>query len=34
MSGIRGDYFNVMGFPIHRFSKEVAGLIKEGLITD
>uniref|UniRef100_A0A7S1SGM0 Maf-like protein n=1 Tax=Tetraselmis chuii TaxID=63592 RepID=A0A7S1SGM0_9CHLO len=30
--GLKGDYFNVMGFPIHRFSVEMAALVREGLI--
>ncbi len=30
--GIQGCYFNVMGFPLHKFSKEVVGLIEEGLL--
>ncbi|KAG2430909.1 hypothetical protein HXX76_009881 [Chlamydomonas incerta] len=30
VSGLRGCYFNVVGFPLHRFCSEVAALIKEG----
>mmetsp|Transcript_27835 Transcript_27835/g.69982 ORF Transcript_27835/g.69982 Transcript_27835/m.69982 type:complete len:285 (+) Transcript_27835:58-912(+) len=30
--GLKGDYFNVMGFPIHRFSTEMVDLIQQGLI--
>ncbi|XP_046576453.1 probable bifunctional dTTP/UTP pyrophosphatase/methyltransferase protein [Haliotis rubra] len=26
VEGIRGDYFNVMGFPLHRFSRTLANL--------
>ncbi|KAL6750130.1 inosine triphosphate pyrophosphatase-like protein [Haematococcus lacustris] len=32
VKGIQGCYFNVMGFPLHRFSKEVVLLIQEGLL--
>lgn len=28
---IRGDYFSVMGFPVHAFAAEVASLLKQGL---
>lgn len=30
--GIEGCYFNVVGFPLNRFSKEVVGLIEEGIL--
>ncbi|BBN14451.1 nucleoside triphosphate pyrophosphatase [Marchantia polymorpha subsp. ruderalis] len=30
VKGIQGCYFNVMGFPVHRFSEEVDSLIKAG----
>ena len=30
VKGIDGCYFNVMGFPLHAFSVEVARLIREG----
>ncbi|KAK9815313.1 hypothetical protein WJX72_001514 [[Myrmecia] bisecta] len=29
---LSGDYFNVMGFPLHAFAAEVAGLVDEGLL--
>ncbi|XP_045203745.2 probable bifunctional dTTP/UTP pyrophosphatase/methyltransferase protein [Mercenaria mercenaria] len=29
ISGIKGDYFNVMGFPLHPFAKEVLKLFPE-----
>ena len=32
VKGIEGCYFNVVGFPIHRFSREVVSLIEEGLL--
>lgn len=32
VEGIQGCYFNVMGFPIHRFSSTVARLIDEGVL--
>lgn len=32
VKGIHGCYFNVMGFPIHRFAQEVVRMIEEGLI--
>ncbi|PNH09971.1 Maf-like protein [Tetrabaena socialis] len=28
--GLQGCYFNVMGFPLHRFCAELAALIAEG----
>jgi septum formation protein len=28
VQGMQGCYFNVMGFPLHRFACEVAGLIE------
>mmetsp|Transcript_39142 Transcript_39142/g.110860 ORF Transcript_39142/g.110860 Transcript_39142/m.110860 type:complete len:220 (+) Transcript_39142:320-979(+) len=34
VKGLKGDYFNVMGFPIHRFSQEIVKMIKEGLISE
>ena len=30
VTSIEGCYFNVMGFPLHRFSAEVRKLILEG----
>ncbi|KAG2445016.1 hypothetical protein HYH02_008884 [Chlamydomonas schloesseri] len=30
VSGLRGCYFNVVGFPLHRFCSEISALIKEG----
>lgn len=30
VKGIQGCYFNVMGFPLHRFSQEVTALIRSG----
>ncbi|KAG2495953.1 hypothetical protein HYH03_005883 [Edaphochlamys debaryana] len=30
--GLKGCYHTVMGFPLHRFTKEVAALIEEGLL--
>jgi septum formation protein len=32
VSSITGCYFNVMGFPVHRFGKEISDLIKDGTI--
>ncbi len=32
VKGIQGCYFNVVGFPVHRFSKEVVQLIQEGAL--
>lgn len=32
VEGIEGCYFNVMGFPVHRFTRELVALIKEGYI--
>lgn len=32
VKSIQGCYFNVMGFPIHRFSAAVAQLIDEGAL--
>jgi len=29
VKGIKGDYFNVVGFPLHRFCKEMEKLVKE-----
>ncbi|KAK6172583.1 hypothetical protein SNE40_016210 [Patella caerulea] len=29
VTGIKGDYFNVMGFPLHNFSKQLYNLYKE-----
>ncbi|XP_067663391.1 probable bifunctional dTTP/UTP pyrophosphatase/methyltransferase protein [Haliotis asinina] len=31
VEGIRGDYFNVMGFPLHRFSRTLANLYQPQL---
>ena len=28
VSGIKGDYFNVVGFPLHRFCKAMEKLVK------
>jgi septum formation protein len=30
VKGIDGCYFNVMGFPLHSFSKQVVQLIDQG----
>lgn len=30
---IEGDYFNVMGFPLHKFSKTVHQMISEGTLS-
>lgn len=30
VKGIDGCYFNVMGFPLHAFSREVVQLIRDG----
>ena len=30
VSGIKGDYFNVMGFPMHAFCRELSSLIEQG----
>ena len=32
MSSITGCYFNVMGFPVHKFAKVVSEMIDEGKI--
>ncbi|CAM6088927.1 unnamed protein product [Calypogeia fissa] len=32
VKGINGCYFNVMGFPVHRFAEEVDALIKAGYL--
>jgi septum formation protein len=32
VKAIEGDFFNVMGFPLHHFSSEVSKLIKQGLL--
>ncbi|CAM6098583.1 unnamed protein product [Calypogeia fissa] len=32
VKGINGCYFNVMGFPVHRFAEEVDTLIKAGYL--
>lgn len=32
MSSISGCYFNVMGFPVHKFADVVSKMIKEGVI--
>lgn len=29
---IQGDYFSVMGFPVHAFAAEVALMLEEGLL--
>lgn len=29
VKGIHGDYFNVMGFPAHRFAVELTSLLKK-----
>ena len=34
VKGLRGDYFNVMGFPIHHFSRQIVSLINEGYIAE
>ena len=31
--GIRGDYFNVMGFPLYAFAKKVSELFKDKVDT-
>lgn len=30
--GIQGCFFNVMGFPLHRFGKELGGLLESGAL--
>ena len=32
VTGITGCYYNVMGFPMHRFAAELLGLIKQGTV--
>ena len=32
VSAIHGDYFNVVGFPTHRFAVELARLVMAGLL--
>lgn len=30
--GIRGCYFNVVGLPVNRVAREIAGMVNEGLL--
>lgn len=32
VEGIEGCYFNVMGFPVHRFTWEVSRLLEDGCL--
>jgi septum formation protein len=32
VSGIKGCYFNVMGFPVHRFAAALSGMVKDGTV--